>query len=394
MRCFYCAIALLFLLLSCTRSQAVVEEAATAETVSVVPLPPPAPAAPVVPAVLPMAILQAGEFPLWFQFTEGGPVLIEAIEDACFSAALVPWPLAPHVRFMLAQGGDLLIAVNRDGMICLSPREGSHAALYRFSGGEFWQRYTVGALVLFNNKPVSLLYRDDRFLDSGVPLPSPRLWTFDLLTAGLYSVSLPSIDAFPPEEGWDVDSLRRGSNDQWYFRATKKTGVQPEIRMFRSDDLVREGEQVSLGAFQNSALPEPLSAAPGPLRDMLSAAFVESGCGLAAVVSPDFQTVRSFAADREKAVLLGFYSGSPAGSGSAFLLATTPQGNALYAESGAASAFTRRFSLPPLPADFHYTGIGLCGDTIFASWEEQVEYSIGAAGFMVIRAEGFNTPPL
>jgi hypothetical protein len=34
---------------------------------------------------------------------------------------------------------------------------------------------------------------------------------------------------------------------------------------------------------------------------------------------------------------------------------------------------------------FCYTGIGMCGDTIFASWEEQEEYSIGAAGFMVIR---------
>jgi hypothetical protein len=27
----------------------------------------------------------------------------------------------------------------------------------------------------------------------------------------------------------------------------------------------------------------------------------------------------------------------------------------------------------------------MCGDTIFASWEEQEEYSIGAAGFMVVK---------
>jgi hypothetical protein len=44
----------------------------------------------------------------------------------------------------------------------------------------------------------------------------------------------------------------------------------------------------------------------------------------------------------------------------------------------------RRFSLPPLPEDFVYTGIGLAGDTVFASWEEQDGYSIGAAGFMVL----------
>jgi hypothetical protein len=43
-----------------------------------------------------------------------------------------------------------------------------------------------------------------------------------------------------------------------------------------------------------------------------------------------------------------------------------------------------RFSLPPLPEDFVYTGIGLSGDTVFASWEEQDGYSIGAAGFMAL----------
>ena len=328
-----------------------------------------------------MAILQAGEFPLWFQFTAEGPVLIETIEDACFSAALVPWPLAPHVRFMLALGEDILMAVNRDGFLCLSPQGGGQAGLYRFPGGESWRRYTVGAFILSDEKPVALLYRDDRFLDSGGPLPSPRLWTFDLYTVGVTPFTLPSLDAFAPEDGWDIDALRRGNDGFWYFRAARK-GAKPELLMFRSD-LTQEGERVSLGAFQNAALPEPLSAAPGPLREMLAAAFTGSGSGLAAVVSPEFQTTRSFAADREKAAISGFYSG---GMEDTFLLATTPQGNALYAETGAAAApSVRHFSLPPLPDGFFYTGIGMCGDTICASWEEQEEYSIGAAGFMVIR---------
>jgi hypothetical protein len=324
-------------------------------------------------------ILQAGEFPLWFQFTVDGPVLIETIDDACFSAALVPWPLAPHVRFMLARGEDLLMAVNRDGLISLSPREGGRLGLYRFSGGEFWRQYTAGAFILFDEQPAALLYRDDRFFDSGAPLPSPRVWTFDRYAVNLKPLALPSVDAFAPEDGWDIDAFRRGGDGLWYFRAVKKTGAQPEIRMLRSD-LAREGEQISLGAFQNAALPEPLAAAPGPLREMLAAAFAENGSGLAAVVSPEFPTTRSFAADREKPAIVGFYAGKPENT---FLVATTPQGNALYAKAGA--AVIRHFSLPPLPEGFYYTGIGMCGDTIFASWEEQEEYSIGAAGFMVIR---------
>ncbi|GHT64031.1 hypothetical protein FACS1894110_02910 [Spirochaetia bacterium] len=46
------------------------------------------------------------------------------------------------------------------------------------------------------------------------------------------------------------------------------------------------------------------------------------------------------------------------------------------------------FSLPPLPENFVYTGLGLVGDTVFAAWEEQQDWNIGAAGFMVIDMNG------
>jgi hypothetical protein len=366
----FCAAALLCcLLFSCKRPKAVDEQTVGA-----------APRASATTVAL-LAALQPGNLPLWFQFTADGPVLIETIEDACFSSALVPWPLAPHVRFMLAQGNDLLMAINRDGFLSLSLWEGGKLGLYRYSGGEFWRQYTVGAFAFFDNKPAALLYRDDRFFDSDAPSPSPRVWTFDRYSGKLNPLALPAVDAFAPQDGWDIDILRRGRDGLWYFRAIKKAPAQlelrPEIKLLRSD-LTREGEQVSLGDFQNAALPELLSAAPAPLRDMAAAAFAASGSGLGAVVSPEFQTTRTFAIDREKSAIAGFYSGAP---GNAFLLAATPQGNALYT---AESSVMRHFNLPPLPEGFCYTGIGMCGDAVFASWEEQDEYSIGAAGFMVI----------
>ena len=366
-----CCILPLCLVLSCKRSKAVEEQAVNAA---------PRPAASTVAL---LNALQAGEFPLWFQFTADGPVLIEAIEDACFSAALVPWPLATHVRFMLAQGRDLLMAVNRDGFLALSLWEGGRLGLYRYSGGDFWRQYTVGAFAFFDNIPAALLYGDDRFFDSDAPPPSPRLWTFDRNTGGLKPLALAPLDVFAPQDGWDIDVLRRGRDGLWYFRAIKKApavlDLRPQIRLLRSD-LVREGEQVSLGDFQNAALPEQLSAAPGPLRDMIAAAFAESGSGLGAVVSPEFPTTRTFAMDREKTAITGFYANTPEKT---FLLAATPAGSALYAQTD--NSVIRHFSLPPLPEGFFYTGIGMCGDTVFASWEEQDEYSIGAAGFMVIK---------
>jgi hypothetical protein len=42
-------------------------------------------------------------------------------------------------------------------------------------------------------------------------------------------------------------------------------------------------------------------------------------------------------------------------------------------------------TLPPLPGNFVYTHVNRLGNYVFAAWEEQEDYSIGAAGFMVIR---------
>jgi hypothetical protein len=41
--------------------------------------------------------------------------------------------------------------------------------------------------------------------------------------------------------------------------------------------------------------------------------------------------------------------------------------------------------LPVLPEGFVYTGSAWLGDTLFAAWEEQEDYNIGAAGFMALK---------
>ncbi|MCL2762496.1 MAG: hypothetical protein FWD36_04720 [Treponema sp.] len=350
--------------------------------------------------VQPLAIVQAGEFPLWFQFTDAPsgevvPVLLETIEDACFSAALIPWPLAPHVRFMLAQdassGEELVMAVNRDGFIRFSLWQGQGApaekiGLYHISGREWWRQYTVGAFILYDAQPAALLYRDDRFFDSDAPVPAVRLWTLDQYASRPKTLAMPLLDAFPPEDGWDIDALRHGSDGYWYFRAVRKMAAPPVIRMFRSNladasSPASASEQVSLGDFQNAALPAPLAAAPAPLQKMLSAVFAHSGSGIAAVVSPEFHSTRYFAVDREKTAILGFYTGRPEHP---FLVAIQPQGAGFYIKETDISPIIQQFSLPPLPDGFVYTGIGMVGNTIIAAWEEQDGHSIGAAGFMVI----------
>ena len=259
------------------------------------------------PTARPMAILQTGGQPLWFQLTENGPVLLESIEDAVFSAAFVPWPFAPHIRFFHEKDDELIMAVNRDGFLKLAPYNGETTglALYRFSGGGFWRQYTVGGFVFYEEKPAALLYLDDRFLDSAAPLPQPRTWTFNMESNTPFPLDITALQLFPPEEGWNADTLRLGSDGFWYYRAVKRSG-SPEIRMLRTADLSQAGENISLGVFQNSARRETEFSHP---------------------------------------------------------------------------------SLPPLPKGFFYTGIGKVGDSLFASWEEQEDFNIGAAGFVLVKSK-------
>jgi hypothetical protein len=329
-------------------------------------------------------VLRAGEYPLWFQLSEAGPALLDSIEDARLSAPLVPWPLAAHIPYMLARGDELLMAVNRDGFLRLGPWgvEGE-TGLFRVSGGEFWRRYTVGAFVLFEGKPAALLYRDDRFLDSGAELPNPRAWTFSTEAAGPLELDIPALDQFPPDEGWDADTVRPGPGGFWYYRL-RKGGPRPEMRLLRTVSLLLPGEEASLGEFQNSALPEPLEAAPAPLGELLAA--VLAGAGTVSVVSPEFPARRLFGAGSGPGFLAYYRNGADG----PLAVAILPDGRGMYLTLNADRVTEQEpFTLPALPGGFVYTGIGLAAGVLCAVWEEQEEFNTGAAGFMVLQARHY-----
>ena len=374
---------LLCLTLSCARPGP--ENAASA----------PPPAGPEVP---PLAVLRAGEHPLWFTFSENGPEILASIEDARFSSALVPWPLAPHIRYILASGDALLLAVNREGFLRLAPWGGTEAgsggvALFQSAGGAYWRRYTLGAFALLEGKPAALLYRDDRFLDSGAELPRTRVWTFGPESAAPAGLDVPALDRFPAAEGWNADALRLAPDGFWYYRVTGTADPErPETRLFRGADLEHAGEEISISAFQNSALPEPLRAAPAPLERLLNAALPVIAGASVLVTSPEFPAQRVFAGNDPAAPgLSAYYRGGGTGHLAVVIL---PGGGGLYLTlNNAAEPVARPITLPPLPEGFVYTGVGLvnsggdaAGETLFAAWEEQEDFSTGAAGFMVLQS--------
>ena len=52
-----------------------------------------------------------------------------------------------------------------------------------------------------------------------------------------------------------------------------------------------------------------------------------------------------------------------------------------------------RAALPGLPEGFAYTRLGAADTVLLAAWEEQLEWNIGAAGFMVIEDSAIRDKP-
>jgi len=262
---------------------------------------------------VPAAILKTGEYPLWFQLTQDGPVYIESIEDAVDTIAFTPWPYALHISSITESGSNLVMAINRDGFLLLSPGiinvqniqlpEDQSIVMYRFPGGEIWRLYTVGGFVLYDGNPVAVLYLDNRFMNSNLLQPRPGIWSFNMNSNIIFPLVIPALQLFPEEEDWGIDTLRLGADGFYYYRAVKRDSYSQITRMYRTTNLAQSGNEISAEVFFGSAVRQTVFSHP---------------------------------------------------------------------------------SLPLLPDGFVYTGIAEIGDSLFASWEEQADYSIGAAGFMLI----------
>jgi hypothetical protein len=218
---------------------------------------------------------------------------------------------------MLSVGEALYLAVNRDSLLAFLPREGGELGLYRFTGTEYWESYTVGNLLAYDGKPALFFYRDDTFAEPAASPPSPPVLALFSGSghAGLGPLEIPALADIPFAEGWEADILQSGADGLWYYRGVRRNNGGREIRYFRGGALSRRGEEIGAWTYRNSQAP-----------------------------------------------------GVPPGEASAGGLG----------ETGITP-------LPPLPEQFTYTRTARLGDLIVAAWEEQEDYNIGAAGFMVVR---------
>jgi hypothetical protein len=357
----------------------------------------------------PLAILEPGDLPLWFELGAGGPVQVNA-PGAASLAPFTPWPLARFVRGALIREDTLFLAVNRDGFLILSPgRTGETAdtrnrlALYRAADPSFWGRYTIASAFLFRDLPSVLFYRDDFFADPAPEAPSPRVLAMVPGTPGPAGLEVPAFEAFSPGAGWDIENLRLGQDGLWYYRSVRKLpppGTEaPAPKYLRSADLSLPGEGISLAAFQEFSRPEFPAGAPPLLRLVLEEAFKLSGTGrsqTAAVFFAGLSGLRYFTPNAAPAgdeagfiELSGYYRETGPGAFPGALV-VRGDGRGIYGKDRGGGLETGAFFLPPLQEGFVYTGVVPLGNILVASWEEQQGFSVGAAGFMVISAACFN----
>jgi hypothetical protein len=345
------------------------------------------------PALRPWALIEAGENPLWFELGPGGPRQIPSPGDAALTP-FSPWTLARNITALLAGDGRLVMAVNRDGFLLWAPGPAGRLSLFHLPG-EDWDAYTQAALFAFQEEWAVLLYRDDFFIDSAAALPNPRVWGISREGGPPAAREIPAFAAFPPEAGWDLDMLRLGRDGFWYYRGVKKSGPDRDIQYRRTRDLTLPGEPSSAGVFREAVTPYTKKEAPPLLRAVLDEVSRLDDAGTAqtaAVVSPGLPAPRYYtanAAPGEPMVELAAYLEEDTGGlAEGVALVIRPDGRGVWGEASPGDEppyRTRPFALPPLPEGFVYTRAGVHSAAVIAAWEEQENWQVGAAGFLVIR---------
>jgi hypothetical protein len=337
---------------------------------------------------IPPAVIVRPLFPsdlFWFELNSKGPLLISAPEQASL-CPFAPWTQSMHITAFMSGGktgnGALYAGINRWGILKFDSQD-SETALFYYQDGTNWENYPVMALFQYGDKPAAFLGKDRFFGNASQSMPDTPLWVVDSKAGGLVPSALPALAAFPAAQGWETAALFQSENGAWYFHL-----LLPEQHniFLTTENLSVPARQIDAGAF--ALVQEEFSYTPPPMVAwVMSEAERLMECSpMALVVSPEFSGKRLFRTGSAAGELefFGYYRSPLSELGGAALI-ILPDGRGIFCLSNGGVQRDGHFRLPPLGSEgFAYTGVALAGkDILIASWEEQEEWSVGAAGFLI-----------
>lgn len=324
----------------------------------------------------------------WFEFGPEAPAPIAEV----LSSSLVsfePWPLAQRSTGMAVAGGRIIIAVNRRGFLAVSPlRSGARVDCYKIFDSERFGPYSVSAPFAYRGNPSVALYRDRFFLEPSGAAPDPRAFSVVDDAAAPVPIEPAGFALFPRSEFWDIDACERSADGGLVLRAAR----EGRVAYAATDSLDRAGDPIDASAFRAALIPRPVGAADAALRGALTAAAAAhpDRVGIVAAVTDDGHGAVSFllspAAEADPETVLTAAALPPlrawAYSDAFAAYVLFPDGLCAVSSDGV-SSLTR---FPVLPEGFSYTGIAAAGGVVVVTWEEQKEWSVGAAGFATVAA--------
>ena len=362
---------------------------------------------------VPLYIIKpSGPEPFYFEFDSGGPLLIPYPAEASLSP-YIPWTHSRHISHFLPIRPDetdkeevLYAAINRGGILELR-NHGREIVLYYHQGEETWVVFQLAAFFRYNNKPTVLL-TNERFFSMEEPSsPLFPLWT--LWDGSLKAITVSAINA-DKSAAWINNSVFLGKDGIWYIQ---KSFSGQENKYFRTIDLSLSGQDIYAEQYLEAA--SPLEADSDLVPHLLSWALSEAErlagkpC-TAAVVSPDFPAKRLFsgftavpdvvqnAETGEFPLETSGYYRQITSDQEALVVILFPDGRGIYCRSDGTIIKDGHFTLPALhigygnsveyTGSFVYTGVALLGNGpdifLVASWEEQKNWNVGAAGFLLV----------
>ena len=368
-----------------------------------------------------LAILETGINPLWFEFTFKGPRLIPSPDQAslvdfspwpfaCYSTGMLVFPEQPRPGISSAETPEqfLAMAVNKFGFLIMGRDEEQNLVLYSAANPIIWDPYSVASFFLYQDKPGVLLCHDNFFSNQELP-PECPVYNLDQNFPLPVNCILPALNIFSVDGEGEFTALWQGSDQNWYYRFADQSQSSPSVNYYRTSDLSLPGEKIDQGVYRNYSVPEPVTDEL-PVIYSLALEIQKDLSGISGVpvlniVSQNFSAARNFAvssaSEGDFIMLSGFYREGtcsdpesdpvniPGGNfkndpgNKTLAFAILPDGKGFLYTDETFSAF----SLPSLPEGFAYTGAALAGDVLVATWEEQEDYSIGAAGFLAMKAD-------